>query len=41
MIQRSINLGMIDRRVRGSWKPSDSQSRHALTLQSPNSCVGR
>src|SRR2546427_8824752 len=41
MIPRIINPGMIDRRVRGPSRPSDSQGRHALTLQSPNSCVGR
>jgi hypothetical protein len=41
MLQHIINPGVIDRRVRGPWRPSDSQGRHALTRQSPNSCVGR
>jgi len=41
MILHIINRGMRDRRSRGPQRPGDSQGRHALTLQSPNSCVGR
>ena len=40
MIRLIINPGMIDRRVRGPWRPSDSQGRHALLLHEPEQLRG-
>ncbi len=40
-IIRALNhRGVIDRRFRGPLRPGVSEGRHALHLQSPNSCVG-
>ncbi len=41
MIALMIIEGVIGRRSRGRLRPGDSQGRHALSLTSPNSCVGQ
>ena len=40
-IRRIIHPDMIDRRVHGCERPSDSQGRHVLMLKSPHSCMGQ
>jgi hypothetical protein len=41
MIQRIINLGMIDRRDRGLQRPWGSEGRHALLRNEPEQLRGR
>ena len=41
MIQRIINLGLIDRRDRGLQRPWGSENRHALLRNEPEQLRGR
>jgi len=41
MIERIINLGMIDRRDRGLQRPWGSEGRHALLRNEPEQLRGR